>query len=55
MFEAVIVSPQFAGKPSLARHRLANSALAEEIKQVHAWSQKLFTPEEWERKKGQQQ
>ncbi|KAA8913634.1 bola domain-containing protein [Sphaerosporella brunnea] len=50
MFEAVIVSARFAGKPALARHRLANAALAAEIAAVHAWSQKLFTPEEWARR-----
>ena len=31
MFEAIIVSPQFAKKTTLARHRLVNSSLKEEI------------------------
>ena len=50
MFESIIVSSQFAKKTTLMRHRLANTALKEEIAAVHAWSQKLFTPEEWEKK-----
>ncbi|KAF2487100.1 bola protein [Neohortaea acidophila] len=52
MFEAIIVSPQFASKTTLARHRLVNGVLKEEIAAIHAWTPKCFTPEEWERKKG---
>jgi stress-induced morphogen len=52
MFEALIVSPQFAKKTTLARHRLVNSTLKEEIAIIHAWTPKCFTPEEWEKKKG---
>lgn len=51
MFDAVIVSPQFAGKNTLARNRLVNGALKEKIKLIHAWKQKCLTPEEWERRK----
>ncbi|KAK3674589.1 hypothetical protein LTR78_005675 [Recurvomyces mirabilis] len=51
MFEAVIVSPQFTKKTTLARHRLVNSTLKEEIATIHAWTPKCFTPEEWEKKK----
>lgn len=39
MFEVVIVSPQFRDKRLLARHRLVNEALKEEISKVHAFSQ----------------
>ncbi|ORY01349.1 bola protein [Clohesyomyces aquaticus] len=53
MFEAVIVSPQFAKKTSLARHRLVNTALKEEIAAIHAWTPKCHTPEEWEKKRPQ--
>lgn len=53
MFEAVIVSPQFQKKTSLARHRLVNSVLKEEIAAIHAWSPRCHTPEEWERKQNQ--
>ncbi|KAF2835580.1 bola-like protein [Patellaria atrata CBS 101060] len=50
MFQAIIVSPQFAKKTTLARHRLVNSALKEEIAAIHAWTPKCHTPEEWEKK-----
>ncbi len=52
MYEAIIVSPQFAKKTTLARHRLVNSTLKKEIAAIHAWTPKCFTPEEWEKKKG---
>ncbi|KAL5120908.1 hypothetical protein ACEQ8H_001095 [Pleosporales sp. CAS-2024a] len=51
MYEAIIVSPQFAKKTTLARHRLVNSALKDEIAAIHAWTPKCHTPEEWEKKK----
>ncbi|KKY31521.1 hypothetical protein UCDDA912_g08533 [Diaporthe ampelina] len=35
-FSTLIVSPDFAGKNSLKRHRLVNSALKEEIAAIHA-------------------
>lgn len=53
MFEAIIVSPQFAKKMTLARHRLVNTVLKNEIAAIHAWTPKCFTPEEWEKKQGQ--
>lgn len=46
-------SPQFKGKTTLMRHRLTNTILKAEIAQVHAWTQKCMTEEEWEKKKGQ--
>ncbi|KAI9798822.1 MAG: hypothetical protein M1825_004995 [Sarcosagium campestre] len=49
-FEATIVSSQFIKKTTLARHRLVNTALKTEIAQIHAWTSRCFTPEEWERK-----
>jgi stress-induced morphogen len=52
MFEAIIVSAQFEKKMTLARHRLVNAALKEEIAVIHAWTPKCFTPAEWEKKKG---
>jgi hypothetical protein len=39
MFEVVIVSPIFEGKRLLARHKLVNEALKEEISKVHAFTQ----------------
>jgi len=53
MYEAIIVSPQFAKKTTLARHRLVNAALKEEIAAIHAWTPKCHTPEEWEKKRPQ--
>ena len=53
MFQAVIVSPQFEKKTTLARHRLVNSTLKEEIAAIHAWTPKCFTPAEWEKRKDQ--
>ena len=44
------VSSQFEGKALLARHRLVNSALEKELKTIHAFSQKTFTPEQWKQK-----
>ncbi len=52
-FEVVIVSNQFEGKPLLARHRLVQAAIAEELKTIHAFSQKTLTPEQWEKKKAE--
>ncbi|KAL8950709.1 MAG: hypothetical protein Q9222_003268 [Ikaeria aurantiellina] len=49
-FNAMIVSPQFEKKTTLARHRLVNSALKTEIAAIHAWTPKCFTPEEWQKK-----
>ncbi|KAK2579703.1 hypothetical protein KPH14_011050 [Odynerus spinipes] len=48
-FSVVIVSDQFQGKPLLQRHRLVNSVLEEELKTIHAFSQKTLTPEQWEK------
>ncbi|OJD32689.1 uncharacterized protein BKCO1_3700014 [Diplodia corticola] len=53
MFEAIIVSPQFDKKTTLARHRLVNAALREQIAAIHAWTPKCHTPDEWEKKKAQ--
>lgn len=46
-FSVIVVSEQFAGKTLLQRHRLVNAALADELKTIHAFSQKTFTPEQW--------
>ncbi|KAI6373253.1 hypothetical protein MCOR25_003462 [Pyricularia grisea] len=50
-FTVLIVSPEFAGKNSLKRHRLVNAAMKDEIARIHAWTAKCQTPEEWERDK----
>ena len=42
-----IVSAQFEGKPTLARHRMIYSALGEMMKQeIHALNIKAYTPQE---------
>ncbi|AEO59940.1 hypothetical protein MYCTH_2308654 [Thermothelomyces thermophilus ATCC 42464] len=46
-FTSLIVSPEFAGKTSLKRHRLVNAALRDEIARIHAWSAKCQTPDEY--------
>ena len=43
-------SPEFKGKTTLARHRLVNHMLKDEIAKVHAWTQKCYTEEEWEKR-----
>jgi stress-induced morphogen len=48
--EAIVVSPVFAKKTTLARHRLVNSTLRAEVALIHAWTPKCFTPEEWEKR-----
>lgn len=46
-FTMHIVSAQFAGKPTLARHRMIYSALGEMMKHdIHALNIKAYTPEE---------
>ncbi|KAF2083765.1 bola-like protein [Saccharata proteae CBS 121410] len=53
MFQAIIVSPLFDKKTTLARHRLVNAALKDEIAAIHAWTPKCFTPQQWAEKQGQ--
>ncbi|KAJ2956055.1 hypothetical protein NQZ79_g8034 [Umbelopsis isabellina] len=51
MFDVIIVSPLFNDKRTLARHRLVNDLLKDEISKVHAFSQKSYTPDEWAKHK----
>ena len=46
---AVIVSPAFDGKRSIARHQLVYATLGARIQtdEVHALSMKTYTPAEW--------
>ena len=47
-FEAVIVSPEFAGKRLIARHQLVYKALGERMKsEIHALSMRTLTPDEY--------
>jgi BolA protein len=51
-FAVIIVSDIFIGKNKLARHRLVNATLKDEISQIHAFTQKVFTVAEWDEQKG---
>ena len=52
-FEAVIISPVFAGRRALHRHRLVYGALGESMGgDIHALSIQAFTPEEWASRQG---
>jgi BolA protein len=46
-FSVKVVSPAFAGKSRLERHRMVNDVLAEELKgKIHALAVSALTPEE---------
>ena len=46
-FEAVIISPEFAGKSSVQRHQLVYGVLGDKMEAaIHALSMKTQTPEE---------
>ena len=48
-YEAVVVSPQFEGKRTLARHQLVYGALGKLVgNEIHALQIKTLTPLEWE-------
>jgi len=46
-FNVVVVTPKFDGVALLARHRLVNKALEEELKTIHALTIKAYTPAQW--------
>ncbi|KAF8735327.1 hypothetical protein AX14_002258 [Amanita brunnescens Koide BX004] len=46
-YAVVIVSEVFKGKTTLARHRYVNDILKAQIAQLHAFSQKTYTPEQY--------
>lgn len=46
-YRVLIVSPAFAGKSRVARHRMVNDALADELKgRVHALALATYAPDE---------
>ncbi len=46
-YRVLIVSPVFAGKSRVARHRMVNDALADELKgRVHALALATYAPDE---------
>jgi len=49
-FKVTVVSEQFIGKLLIARHRLVNTILAEQLAgPVHALAMHTYTPEQWEK------
>jgi acid stress-induced BolA-like protein IbaG/YrbA len=47
-FEAVVVSPAFAGKRPLQRHQLVYATLGAAVgNEIHALALQVFTPEEY--------
>ena len=47
-FEAVIVSPDFAGLTRVRRHQLVYAALGERMREeIHALSMQTLSPDEW--------
>jgi BolA protein len=53
-FKVTVVTDQFEGKPLVARHRMLNQLLADELAgPVHALALHTMTPGEWQ-SKGQQ-
>ena len=52
-FKVVVVSSDFNGKMLVARHRLINQALAEELSgPIHALALHTYTQADWEEKNG---
>ncbi len=52
-FKVLLVAEAFVGKTRIARHRLVNKALAEELAGgVHALSVKALAPSQWEAANG---
>jgi len=49
-FEAIIVSPDFAGKNKVKQHQIVYGVLQDELasETIHALSLKTFTPEAWQ-------
>jgi acid stress-induced BolA-like protein IbaG/YrbA len=47
-FEAVIVSPDFAGLTRVRRHQLVYAALGDRMREeIHALSMQTLSPDEW--------
>jgi len=47
-FEAVVVSPEFAGLNRVRQHQLVYAALGDRMRaEIHALSMKTYSPEEW--------
>jgi len=51
-YKVVVVSKEFEGKMLIARHRMINQALADELNSIHALSLHTMTPDEYFEKGG---
>ena len=51
-FKVIAVSTEFEGKMLIARHRLMNKVLADELQQIHALALHTMTPAEYQEKQG---
>ena len=52
-FEAIVVSSEFEGKRSIARHQLVYKTLGTLVgNEIHALSIRAMTPEEWQARTG---
>lgn len=45
-FRVLIVSPKFQGVSRVARHRMVNEAIADEMKRIHALALSTYAPGE---------
>ncbi len=53
-FKLVVVSDAFDGKMLIARHRMINEILKDELANgIHALAMHTMTPDEWQKKQGQ--
>ena len=54
-FQALVISPTFGGASLVEQHQMVMNPLKEalETNAVHALGLKTFTPEKWEKKRGQ--
>ncbi len=53
-FQALVISPTFDGASLVEQHQMVMNPLKEALEtDVHALGLKTFTPEKWERKRGQ--
>lgn len=54
-YAIVVASEKFEGMRTLARHRFINEVLKDQIAMMHAFSQKTFTPQQYEEYTAKQQ
>jgi len=50
-FRVLVVAASFEGKSRLQQQRMVNGALAEVMPNIHALTQKTYTPDSWQKQK----